>query len=116
MVTARQREALQVLARSVRAGQPITLREMSARMGSCLQRAFQYVKALRKLGLVTTPGHGQTRATVVTDAGYREIGFWCSTCERPAFELYAIPNVFTMRCMSCARASLRVDEVASLLT
>ena len=56
------------------------------------------------------------RTMKLTDAGYQTIGLWCPVCESVALELYAIPNAFTARCIPCARASLRMDEVAALVT
>lgn len=115
-VTERQKEVLRLIVRlSLEHRRPPTLREISAGLGLAPTGCRDHLARLLHKGQIQHVPFS-CRTMKLTDAGYQTIGLWCPVCESVALELYAIPNAFTVRCIPCARASLRIDEVATLVT
>lgn len=105
-ITDRQRQVLRLIVDlSAKHRRPPTVREVSAALGLSPMGSRDHLTRLMAKGQIEHEPFS-CRTLKLTDAGHRTLGLWCSVCQKPAVELYAIPGVFSMRCVPCAKVAM----------
>lgn len=104
-LTPRQLHVLRTIAGLVtKYRRPPTVREVSAALGLAPTGSRDHLARLRMKGQIEHEPFS-CRTLRLTPNGHRSLGTWCEVCQRPATVLYAIPGVFTMRCVPCAKVA-----------